>query len=93
MEDILTKSLEHAPDLVFALTLVIIFVKFLTSLLSSHSKRTDEFIATVTEINGKHNEASAESRQVVNRNTDAMIENTVVLREVIHTLRDDRNRT
>lgn len=103
MEDTILKSLEHAPDMVFAIGLVLLFLKFLkdqrkdenesrVGLLASHSKRTDEFISTVKDIHTAHAEARAASQVVIDRNTAALLENTLVMRGVSRTVEDANRR-
>lgn len=64
--------------------IVWIFVKFLKDMMVSHSKRTDEFIDTVKEINADNLIEKRESRDAIRENTRATSDMTTALTRLIN---------
>lgn len=94
MPDSFVKIFEHAPDLLLMLVLVFLFLKFTNRLLDSHSKRTDEFIDAVKDINADHATALHDMRSAIDRQALAaegmqqvLRDNTAATREQTAALR------
>lgn len=86
MPDWITDSFKHAPDLLALVVFLFLFLKFTNKLLESHAKRTDEFIATVKDINSENAEARKQGADIINRNTEAAVRQEISSRAVVDSL-------
>ena len=93
MPDWITDSFKHAPDLLALVIFLFLFLKFTNKLLESHAKRTDEFIATVKDINSENSDARKQGAEIISRNTEAAVRQEIASRDVVECLKKNTTAT